>query len=439
MSEYKENHNEVLFTASVIVCILRYLAILLPDMPFFSIFRSLEKAPQQYCLDFAIIVIFIVTSCTMLSRKTEKERLLYWTEGISFAALVPAWRYIVDLFDWLETGDLSEITIIIRNAEGIFEVIILSLAVCFFIGFVIILLRYNDKIKNFLHSCFAFIKKDLFLAQFIIIMMIIHLLRLCISFFAANNSNISTWLLSEISGMDFVLTVAFFIALLIILLHCRKREDTFTPAVWFAIVLCLFGIVPVRNDPAKMIRWFISIVVLIIAAALLVSGYRYLRSGKIKETKIWRSFHGDGMVELIQEHMYELSGNFINIVFLPFRFLFSYIDMLGAALLDDDNDDTDDSIDNSEDNQDNKEYNYKNSSEDKIENKKENNSGDDYKNREDKEDSTYYSSKDKNIMKKEKKCKKIEAKEKEYVKRLEEEYRFAKVKAWNRRMEGENI
>lgn len=359
MSEYKENQGEVLFTASVIVCVLRYLAILLPDMPFFAVLRSLEKAPQQYCLDFAIIMIFIVNSCKVLSRNIEKGRLLYWTEGISFAALVPAWRYLVDLFDWLETGDLSELNIIIRNAAGIFKVIFISLAICFLIGFIIMLLRYHDSIKKCLHNCINFIKKDLFIAQFICIMMIIHAFRFGISFFAARNANLSSWLLFEISSIDYVLVAAFFIALLLILLHCRKKEDAFTPAVWFAIILCLFGIVPMRNNPSGMLHWFGIIVLLVVITVLLLSGYRYLRSGKIKETRLWKNFHGDEIIELMQKHLDELAGNFINVIFLPFRFLLSYIDMLGSALLDDDSEDNN-SNNNNSNNSSNNNYNNSN-------------------------------------------------------------------------------
>lgn len=363
MSEYKENQGEVLFTASVIVCVLRYLAILLPDMPFFAVLRSLEKAPQQYCLDFASIMIFIVNTCKVLSRNVEKGRLLYWTEGISFAALVPAWRYLVDLFDWLETGNLSELDMIIRNAAGIFKVIFISLAICFLIGFIIMLLRHHDSIKKCFYSCINFIKKDLFIAQFICIMIIIHAFRFGISFFAARNVNLSSWLLFEISSIDYVLVAAFFIALLLILFHCRKKEDAFTPAVWFAIVLCLFGIVPMRNNPSEMLHWFGIIVLLVVITVLLLSGYRYLRSGKIKETKLWKNFHGDKIIELIQQHLDELSGNFINVIFLPFRFLLSYIDMLGSALLDDDSEDNNsknNNNNNSSSNSSNNNYNNSN-------------------------------------------------------------------------------
>lgn len=426
--EYEENQGEVLFTASIIVCILRYLAIILPDVPFFAMLRSLEQAPQRYCLDFAIIMIFIVSSCIVLSRRTEKRRLLYWTEGISFAALVPAWRYIVDLFDWLETGDLSEITVIIRNARGIFQVLFISLAVCIFVGFIIVLLRYNDKIKKLLSSCIICIKKDIFLAQFISIMIIIHIIRLSILFFVTDTSFLYPQILAEIGGMDFVLTAAFFIALLMILLHCRKRQDVFTPAVWFAMVLCLFGMVPVRNQPRKIVLWFAIVAALVIVAVLLVWGYRYLCSGRIKQTKLWKNFDGDGMVELVENHMYDLSSNFVNVIFMPFRFLLSYLDMLGAALLDDDSDsDSDNDSDNHSD-----KIIYSASASDN-----DNNNNDDYN-----ADNNMNNDIDKNMehndnaVKEKKNRKKVRVMERQDVKRLAGEGGFVKIKIEDKRIEG---
>lgn len=391
MLEKKENHIEVLFTASVIVCILRYLAILLPDLPFFAVWRSLEQPPQRYCLDFAIIIIFLVCSCVVLSRKTEKGRMLYWSEGISFAALVPAWRYMIDFFSWLETGDLSEINSMIRNAGEAIKIFLMVFLVFLLMGFFIILLRYNDKIKKILHKCIAFIKKDIFLAQFICIMIVIHIIRIGVLFLLWKYSSHYPQLFSEINGMDFVLATAFFIALLIILFHSKKREieETFTPAVWFGMILCLFGMVPIRNHPAKMIGWFAIITACILTIVLLVWGYHYLRSGKIKETRFWKSFDGNGIIQLAVNHAYNLAGNFVNAIFAPFRFLLSYIDMLGAALLDDDSDDS---------------KNYNND----------------------------------NIIKR-KKYRRVKAKGKQDIKRLAKESSLVKVKPRNKRIGGKQI
>lgn len=305
MSEYKESSNFILLIASIIVCGLRYMAILLPHWEIFSLWKSLEEIPQQYCLDFAITIIFIVNTYSILQNKKERTAIMCWTEAISFASIVPAWRYMVDFFCWLEIGEPEELNKIMGNAKEIAKIIIeISLFIVIITTFIWIF-RHKGKIKEIIFAVFDAMKKDIFMAQFIVILLFVYFSKPSVFFFIKNR-------LPSLSGyenkIDIVLTIAFFIALLMILIHYRKKKEALTPAAWVGILLCLIGIVPVQTGISKEISYFLQqskaekrfyfivqlfllgfmILALLAAFMILVHIYQYIHSVKLKETKFWK-------------------------------------------------------------------------------------------------------------------------------------------------------
>lgn len=344
MSEHKEERNLVLLIASILVCSLRYLAILLPNWQIFSIWKSLEEAPQQYCLDFAVIVIFIVNTYSILRDKTEKTAMVYWTEAISFASIVPAWRYIVDFFDWLETGELGELNKIMGNAKGTFKVLLEIAAALIVIAIIVWIFLHRSKIKKIMFAAFQTVKKDVFMAQFIVILSIVHFIRLGIFFFIKNGFWVS---ISYDNKIDIIISTAFLIALLMILNHYRKKEETLTPAAWVGILLCLLGIVPIQSSIAKEIlavlypdgakKGFYFIVQLFLLSfmtfallavlVLFVWIYQKFRSIKFRETKFWKTYEK----ELLLEHRKIWFLYFITCLLFIFGAVLVFVKWIGSG------------------------------------------------------------------------------------------------------------
>ncbi len=291
MSENRESRNKILFIVSALVCILRYLAILLPDIPLFALCKQLEQAPQQYCLDFAVFVIFIlVTAVVLKSDKTEGAVLLYWSEVMIFAAFVPMWRYIVDFWSWLETGNISDVERMAENGKGFVSIMGRFLPVLLIFLAAIVFLRCKEQGKKGLEAGIKAVQKDSFLAQLIVVLSVIHAFRLFVFLAGLHGAKRQVRLFSEASGIEAVLAASCLLALLILVNHCRKKENGFTPAAWTAIFLCLLGVAPLRSNMKQVAQFFLLIMMCLVFIALftlMVKGYHYLCTVRIRDTRFW--------------------------------------------------------------------------------------------------------------------------------------------------------
>lgn len=321
----------VLLTAAVILCLCRYLLPVLPDSEFFLILKTWLQEPKRYRLDFAAVIVLIISTIWIFSKKEEKAGILYWTEFFAFAAALPAFYYLIDLYEWVQAGGLESPQEVWEDIRVFLANVLLVLIVIFVIGITVFCFKNRRKIPKVFYELKRQIQKDTFLAQLIVFLALVHVVRIWCYFEGMNRS--LEYAGNAVKDMDSVFMVVFMLAFLMIVVRCIKKKRSITPVAWIAIFLCLLGITPVCEAFREIIEAFAGhpamIEVILVLFACIYCFCVFLR--RLDKT----GERNRELVELLKRGIYELSEAFLELLFAPFRLIFSYGNLLFEAVLDD--------------------------------------------------------------------------------------------------------
>ncbi len=323
----------VLLTAAVILCLCRYVLPLLPDSEFVLMMKTWLQEPKRYRLDFAALITLLISTVWMFRQKEENPAILYWIEFFSFAAALPALQYGIEFCEWIQAGGLESPQEVWQDIKIFLANLLLPLVVIFVAAAAIGILKYRKKIWSFFDRIAKQIKKDAFLAEMILFLAMVHVVRIRYSFrklggFAEDSQN------TAVHEMDSVFMVVFMLAFLMIVVRCIKKKHSITPADWLGIFLCLLGIPPVCEAFRRIIEAVFGHIevlagIIIVAACIgcfSVFLYRLDKTGERNKE----------LMELLKEHTYELAENMIYFLFAPFRLVLSYVNILFEAVMDED-------------------------------------------------------------------------------------------------------